>query len=393
MTNLGEDNHVTGDLLTLQLWMLMGAVGTSFQYQFSCREPATTCKWDHFTTLGLCSDVRNITDETQVECTGDQALGVNCTYDFPGRDQDEPIVTMVYSRGNQTTSPISARFNISSRSLFNETSGIPYTAFTAVKSTWHPPQPQLPPKAEVFHGIWYWCAQTFRNLTILNNIPQGDGRPDETLKLWSKKPVDVQLGRESPEDLSLDTQNWQFFDPSSSTVYNVSPGAVLGILYQLTVFFTRAGGDEVRMSHLVAPLDLPSFLYSVDLQVAAAGVATSLTNQIRTKDNGDNMNATMAVGTATYNQVYIRIQWAWALLPLLEVVLVVMLLGLTIWATRDDPQLKESMLPFLAIGLDDTIRTNLVQDGFRSAQDMEERARNIKVRFVEGNGVAGLVAI
>ncbi|KAF2802019.1 uncharacterized protein BDZ99DRAFT_212762 [Mytilinidion resinicola] len=52
-----------------------------------CASLATQCSWEDFTTLGLCSDFRNVTNITTHNCKYQDHSDTTpyfCTFDFPG---------------------------------------------------------------------------------------------------------------------------------------------------------------------------------------------------------------------------------------------------------------------------------------------------------------------
>lgn len=72
------------DLLHLQASIINNVAETIFQLHVECPTTATRCYWHDFTTLGICSDYRNVTDTVQSNCTGEASSGYfNCTYTFP----------------------------------------------------------------------------------------------------------------------------------------------------------------------------------------------------------------------------------------------------------------------------------------------------------------------
>ncbi|KAK7915086.1 hypothetical protein PG985_012789 [Apiospora marii] len=310
--------------------------------QFSCASPASRCTWPSFTTLGVCSSYRNITDSVTQECDMKENSSVwpNCSYHnipavrpnagYPmkmffggGTSQkgDQGLSTSCTSAGGIVTCTI-----IRARSVLDVISKEKFVDVTL-------PAP-LP--VEVLEVRWFWCSQTYTNLSVgggVHDKTEGDLRTEE-LKRYTE-----------PTTLQLATSD-------NHTRYEIQSSAEDGLGSQMFMFdsleFFSINKDPPKPK--VRGVDLAYHLLAADdIRELARRVADSFTTRIRNVEGptSDNLNATWVEGDAFMMEQYFDVRWPWLILPLFETVLAGVLLATTIYLTRGEPLLKTSVLAFL----------------------------------------------
>ncbi|KAJ5716203.1 hypothetical protein N7493_008114 [Penicillium malachiteum] len=110
------------------------------------------------------------------------------------------------------------------------------------------------------------------------------------------------------------------------------------------------------------------------LGVVAPRVAESLT-----KTNLQGSNITNIPGMVYTNELIVRVQWPWMILPTLLVVLGIMFFAYTMYASRQKIFWKSSMLALLFHGLDD--ETNVNRDECTTVSMMEKLAEGMHVQL------------
>ncbi|KAK8008230.1 hypothetical protein PG991_010781 [Apiospora marii] len=145
-----------------------------------------------------------------------------------------------------------------------------------------------PLSTEVLKIDWYWCSQTFTNVSV------GGGVQD-------KVHGDIYTEGLIVPNATIKTAD-RVTSKDNQTLYNISPM-----------------------------------------------MSDSLTTRIRDVEGptSDNLNATWVEGDAFKMEQYFDVRWPWLILPLLETVLAGLLLAATMYVTRGKPLLKTSVLAFL----------------------------------------------
>ncbi|OIW26634.1 hypothetical protein CONLIGDRAFT_482321 [Coniochaeta ligniaria NRRL 30616] len=371
------------DLLKLQSSMVNGASGQVPAPNFVCPSPATTCNWDRFTTLGLCSSFQNLTDVATANCTGNTFYRLDCTYDFPGRREDsEPPVTMYYNQVGTTNSPPTSLFSSIASDLHDgdDVSGS-YVGLTAVRVTNNDMDDMdgtTPPQTELLRSTWFWCSHTFHNVTAAQGLLSYEAMESQKLNFLSVV-------------TSSDGRDNQVYNAPNSTdtgaQYNITTNSELHLFHYFTTLLTR-GVNQSALPQWnygdpqTEDLDLGYFLYTSDLANVTADLATTVTNQIRSSSPGDNAKATMFAGRAYLTETYIRVRWAWLILPFATTALGAVLLALAILVSWKQPVLHSSVFPYVAYHFDDTVGDELRELKPESAENMSLAARGLCVKLV-----------
>ncbi|KAK8023594.1 hypothetical protein PG993_011660 [Apiospora rasikravindrae] len=404
-----EDTHRSyifvsnADLLHLQASIINSAVGTVFQPHVSCPAPATRCYWDEITTLGICSDYRDVTSTAVPNCTEpDRAGSINCTYTFPGMmDREEPDAALLMTWNQESTGGAGVRTMLFG-SLFhpNIKADVPsFGSLTAIKAIGeennkgHPTPVEgggmEPPPVQVSYAEFGWCEQRYHNITA---TPAGISYADinMTSERLDRTHTPVTLPGQPGNEMG--TYYESYVVNSTGQVYNISRMAsilsnVLSVLLESSVHnnIYRPDIDQnIQFNLGYALMNSPFDKVSSDL-------AAALTNQIRSADPGDNYNATTVRGKAEYNETYIRVRWPWMILPLVEVVLAALLLLASIIVTGGMPLWKTSGLAFLVAGGWEKEQFNTFTSVRKGREKMdketlEEWGKEVKARLISGGG-------
>lgn len=360
------------NLLKLQAAILNGASGHISQPTLNCPLPATSCEFGDMSTLGVCSEFKNMTDLARplTNCTGEIALEMNCTYDFPGRQLSR--IEMTYSTQGTTNGPASDLFRSTSTRQSNDATGyyLPLEAVKVVGTS----DGQDAPAVEVYQATWFWCVRTFDNVTA---SPTGLGSDTGRYEQLSF----VEITTAEAAGINSSDEFASYRANSTGKTYNITTKANQALWNYLGKFLSQYVYYHPLNRQEDGSLDIGSFLYTSDLGNITTNIATTLTNQIRSQSPGDNSEAVEADGTALFKEVYIHVRWGWFILPLVETVLVGFLLLLVMVATRRHPLLKESIVPYIIYGRDKEVRDALEESQPLTGGEMADAAKKVSVRL------------
>jgi hypothetical protein len=369
---------MTSNALVVRSALLRAITGDIFQPNFQCPHPARNCSWDEFTTLGVCYDTRNLTGMIRPNCS-ERLLGEGlasayvskCVYDVPAPEAPQlggnyvppnwyhwPLElsfprnsTEAFKTSYLWNSPQKTIFNTSSKMLGggNRNAYNEGAYFTTVKLFYDNNLifNNALPIVEILTTRWYLCAQTFRNVTA--------------------SPTELFFGDMVSEPLLSDNGPYGTFSGihrfkanSTEKQFSTKEGAK-GIWHALAIILDNRAIWKIP-GNSSSPLDTirsgdndndyAEFLYKVDHAELVDNVAKTATNLIRSTKPGDNNNATMFKGKADYQELFYEVRWQWLILPLAEVVAIVVLLGISIFLTRNQPLFKTSVAAYLLHGLD-----------------------------------------
>ena len=328
------------DLLSFQASMINGISGAVFQPNFRCPEPATECYWEELTTLAVCGDIRRVTNVTTHDCNGDDGV-LWCTYNFTGRSESDPDLSITFVYSPQVTMPSMLFRSFPGGDYVNEVIG----TLAVVNVTGGEPERPIPPPTEVYYSTWFWCAQTFQDITASSS-----GISQRTVK--TERLTDLDTAIIEPNDPEIALYSYQ--SNSTGMVYQVTMLAAENIFSYLGTILNATVYDPTY--HPIAPiegqLDIGGFLSRCDLNAFTQNLANTLTNQIRSSNPGDNANATTVLGQALYKVTFVKARWPWLIVPLIETLLTTVLLAVSIMLTRQQPLLKNSVVAFLVHGLE-----------------------------------------
>lgn len=360
------------DLFRLQSSLIDGISGAVFEPNFNC--PSDYCTFEDFTTLGICSAYQNLTSKIEMSCDDPDNPLFNCTYIFP--DGKGSTIARNITFGDLGKSQYleveSFRSWFDLTSLQNR-SGV----LSAVKVTnydlYRNKIPGIgfaypePPVTESYFTRFYWCAQTFRNVTA---IP----------RQLSYGSVDVEELNETEYHIGEGCSCTTFSSSKPGTYFTVDSTLVQYLMDYLQKILTQAVVNVAPYSPQVNTIDLANYLYTTNFQNLTVNLATTISNQIRSANPGDNKNASMVHGIAHTKEIYIHVRWSWTILPAATVLVTSMLLILAILVNMKHPLLKSSALALLFHGLDDDF-AGIHLDQLETAEKIEHAAKAMRVHL------------
>lgn len=369
------------DFFTLQSSIIDGIAGTIFQPNFDC--PAEYCTWDDLTTLGVCNTYENVTDTITINCGADyEDLALyNCSYEFPDRGESEAATQENMTFGDINKDPyLRADWFRSWFTANNSPDSIETLGWIhAVKVTSYSFCSQWfcgsgPPKTESYHGEFYWCAKTFRNVTAL---------PRE-LRFGAVETERLELIDEYVEPIwgTIADRYRVFVAPSSGTNFMVTVDALEYLpLYFRSLLTTSVENIYPFSPQINAVVDIANFLFTTNFENFTSNLATTLTNQIRSTNPGDNRNVTLLNGRAFVSETYIRARWQWLAFPATVTVVTTILLSLSIVINRNYPLFKGSALALLFHGLGEWPHSST--QSLNTVEDLEYTAKNMTTSLME----------
>jgi hypothetical protein len=363
-------------MLRLEAAVVNGIISTTFQPYFTCPQPATDCTWDDFTTLGVCRDFRDMSGKVWFNCTGSVNTELACEY-FLDESNDGFTLSATYSLASGTTP--SATTTLSNSSAWAGNWDLEFAVLRAPnlargegKKGW--PRDQ-PPETTIYYNKFYWCEKTYHNVTA---TPSRTVFTSSTSKLL-----------EFEERIEVGSEVYMVVGSNSTkNKYRIKNPPAHPLWLQMRTLLHGRGVRHLRRPDSASyskDLDISDFIRLTDLDIMAESIAATITNQIRSRDPGDNANSTTVQGQAFYDELFYYVRWPWITLNLVLVALVAVLLVITIIQTRSEPLLKSSLTALLFYGLEgwseDEISSLLPPKA--SAEGFESGSENFIVTLVE----------
>ncbi len=367
--------------------ILSGSTGLVPPHIFSCPLPATHCSWDDYNTLALCNSFQDLTSFATSNCTrkrgiistgpgqpvqGPDEVVFDCLYDYPGRRSwESPISTrwtgMQEGPNNFSTYEVTSFSSQAAMSTPDSLGGVNaslvFIKLGRAQDVVNVRDPTQFP-FQMSRVEWYLCEQEFRDVTA---TPQ-DLTPGKIIEqpVWPLRASTFSFNATSATGANITFLGniSTYFSPSTGSQYDIDLGITSGIFNELT--------NWMEGNFSISCMDLEPLASCIKVRVTASGsiplsylvrevptdeFATNITRainaQMHTKDPGDNVNLTILTGEAFSPQPYIEVQWPWLALPIAEVTFTVILLSLSIIATRGQPLFKTSILGVILYGVGD----------------------------------------
>jgi hypothetical protein len=389
------------DLFNLQASIINGARGQVFQPPFNCPEPATECRWKDIRTLGICRDIKDVSNTTTYKCSGSTTLLLNCTYSIPDRiDEDtEPIIVSYSQDANVQNIPKTTLF----RSLPGSGQEVGSLATVRVTNPERglPKVETTPPATEIFYTTFYWCEKVFHNITASSgNLHINEDPTGKRLNVAGGITDIVTIDGHKNLDNKMNAAYFSLPSNETNIIYNISRSTVSFIFNYMTILFdtTALQTSENRGAPDRSIIDLAQYFLFHNISDITQNVSDSLTNQLRggrtqtLQDLGDNANATTSSGEAYWNETYVKVRWAWLIIPLLETVLVSILLVVTIVVTWNEVLFKTSVAALFVHGLDGWREDEVEVGEPETAEKLEKRMEGMVAGFErDGGGVLKFV--
>jgi hypothetical protein len=113
--------------------------------------------------------------------------------------------------------------------------------------------------------------------------------------------------------------------------------------------------------------------------VTASHAHRTVTNLIRSQAHGDNINATMLLGDAITNLVFVKVRSPWLILLILETVFAAAFLMTSIIMSQGRNHLyKSSILALLFHGLSGWTELELMVQGLEVPENLQKQAKTMK---------------
>lgn len=373
------------DLARFQASVISALAGDVFQPYSNCPLPATRCEWSEFSSLGVCTAVKNVTEQTKRKCEEEDKGVSNCTYIVP--------LTLESPEGGKNTT-ISMKYHQSTENDGSEKSHVLRTSFVPGgkdvvgqfvvvrhrNDSWGDESSE-PKSPEVLVSDLRWCQKLYRGVSTSDNAPgPSPDSVDETLLQFASN--EFEAGR------------WflKFTTPDGKENYTITRDLeeylpmYLGQVLAVELEQEMAHGVASRLD-LSRALKSPGFLSTeTDVDRLISNLADTLTNQLRTNAAGDNRNATAVNGTALINEPVITVRWEWFILPLMEVFLTVVLLFWVIVINRDGPLLKTSVMAYLVYPLRGWRQDEMSVSGRQTCEKLDRLAEVMRGRMGESGG-------
>lgn len=397
--------------LKLHLTLLNQLANTSVQPDLDCPSPATRCDFDKLSTLGLCRNYSNVTDSTSRSCTRypypagtfDHIIGehpsdyINCTYTVKGVDTFRNLTInfggpdgFVYDSFRSILDVIDSETSL--RGVFNESYDIA-RMFTIrvddIKNDAFFYDGDLDiPSAQVAMTNWYWCEQTYTDVSMNRLDGKMSGLTDPTttpLLVWVIESGGMEgLTFTTPASTSeyysdfLEVQFMnQLFLIDAIHTKTLDP-SLEGTRTHYTYTGGYANDPNNTEDYVVDTFGMANFMSNVDMSELTQNIAMAITNSVL--QAGDNQNFTTTKGTTFVRTPYYHVRWAWLILPLLEALATAVLLVLTMWL-NSLPLLKSSNIALLAHGPEDAV--NYRVDGAETTGKWDDFGKGLQVILME----------
>lgn len=328
-----------------------------------------------------------MTDTVEVSCVGSFDIQQNCSYRFPievpiNSANLAPFVLNVsyaeqVSDTSKPTSIFASRGDIGV-SPGSDSTRVDAAVLFAIKMT-NDSRASLTdtPQTEAYYSTWYWCEQSYYNVTADPGRITNADFTSEMLSHPVNLTVEGDLG--GAEYLPLIANSTGHAFSISATTNN----ALFPCLYELLTRdivdrYPHAGSNLDDDS-----LDLSTFLYTTDFKTFTKNLASTLTNQVRSMTPGDNNNATTFTGDVFVKEVYIRVTWPWLIIPITETLATAVLLVYCIVLSKHCRLLKTSLIALLVHGLDGWGADEIVLPDSEDAEKLETVAEGLRARFIE----------
>lgn len=333
-----------------------------------------------------------MTDKVEVDCVGTFDDQQNCSYRFPidipiNSENLAPFVINV-SYAEQSTGMSKPTSIFASHGDIGVSPGSDDGIFAAVLfavKMINNSRASLSdaPQTEAYYSTWYWCEQSYHNVTAVTGRLSNAEFTSEVLS--SPANYSNEYGLDGSLYLPLIANSTGHAFSISATSNNALFQYLYNLLTRDIVDMYPHSGSNFDFDD--DSLDLSTFLYTTDVKNFTENLAKTLTNQIRSVAPGDNSNATLFAGDVFIKEVYIRVRWPWLIIPIVETLTTAVLLVSCILLPRHSRLLKTSLIALLVYGLDGWSADGINLPDSEDAEKLESMAEGMRARFMEdGDG-------
>lgn len=353
----------------MQSAIVNGLLGISLTPAFHCS--TGNCTWPAITKLGICSSCTNVTAQSPKTCSA--------------RNSSTSTQTCIYK--TPANIPLTATNGLGANGTYtylNTTVDPTYTedhqpllSFAILRS---PPTAHLttdgvlPP--DIFECTFQWCAQRTSNFRVHNAVLHPGTTATTPLKIpftngtWTP----TYLNGRVYATLVAAADAWDGNGSRTFYVHSADYSSTRQVLASLLVtqlasFNADTGG------FLVAPV----LLFADDLPQKMSAIAATMTDLIQRCGNGS-----AVVGQAFQERTFVRVRWAWLVLPAVLVVAAAGVLQAEVVVNRRRGGLlwKSSVLPLLFYGFERPVDAPVGE----KLSGVEARAWAVEARLGEGRG-------
>ena len=368
----------------MQAAILTGLYNGAGQPLLSC--PTGNCTWTGVTTLGVCSECEDITDQIETKCPGrtiENNGQYECDYLMP---QDLILSGWIHSYGGSGIFS-QTRWNSSAADLdimeSNLSRGDPalLTVFEAIELSQRKGDELPSPKGS--RCTFAFCTKTYPEVHVTNGISDMSAPEEDILLLdqVSNRTCGPSCGPEFFWDMVANTS---VHDARDHSKYSVNLADYANIQNYMQELFS-IGWDDVSSSTRVPKLTHPitpdvgrELANANDVKQMIQAVAESMTEYIRTGPN-----STSQTGQSFINKTFIEIHWGWLAYPIGLMVFTLVLLVTVIVKTRINNTIawKSSSLALLFHKLEGW---EMPEHGISSSQELNRMANKMRVKLAEG---------
>jgi hypothetical protein len=367
-------------MLNNEMRLRDGVAGATINPFVSCPKPSTNCTWPEISTLAICSDFKDVTASISSNCTvqsinvlKNSNASIVCNYTSPDINFQNRNLMIDFGRMGLPLANLSQFLSFQSvldagnkdnvteigQLIVARVVGDLANASINLNNT------STLPALQVTRSKWYWCKNTYHNVTLLNGefinlqpvksealihdryVPAG---PVGFFDYFNSSASDQHVTNFRGDHFR---DRFRTIDTRIAFIPSQSPGHTAANRTVATGEQFPIGKKLPETEYSQDPLHFADFMATANIQKATSNIATALTNEfLRAPDNGgDNMNMTTTRGKAYAYDTYIKVRWAWLSLPLLMIVCTCILLIITI-VVNEQPLLKHSSVALLAHRLD-----------------------------------------
>lgn len=322
---------------------------------FECE--TAECTWPASATLGICSSCFDVTDISKGSCEGD-SKSLDCLFDVPGFGELEGTVQPGGPMPLINTTTIDGVYD-ATPSFYNLS-----TLVVAESTNW---------TAKLTSCELSWCAWTYTNATSKGttlDLGPSQQYPLNFTGTWDKTNTTSNL-----DDTQSVCTVLGDYPTALNKTFTISQGKEYFLKYAVKLILKAGyqGADFYTQLTLAT-----SSLDYTDTTTMTSNLAAFMTNALRTQDG------LQSIGTAWQSVTFIRVRWAWLILPAVLVVAA----GVLLWATVLQSQRyntvlwKTSLLAFLFCSTN-AWKTDMgvCGDNARSLEAMELASKSMEVRL------------
>lgn len=304
---------------------LRGLYSGVAQPMFSC--PSGNCTWTDLTTLGICGECEDITNQIEIKCSGwytprNSSDYYLCRYRMPSNQTlDGWLMSPAPAHTMWNSSAVQMDMSSSVDATFAQIEAIQLSdVITAADGT------QVLPSPKASRCTFAFCSKTYAQINVTNGV-LSISTPQESILMLGNRSNESCLPSKCTTPLyqnmisqSLVSHNY------TRSIYSINYADRESITVFLTNMFDTGWGD-LGLSD-VTQYGRP-LAYSQDLNQTVKSIAASMTEVIRTGPN-----STTEVGVSYVERTFIVIRWGYLAYPIALVLLTMVVLVAVIIETR-----------------------------------------------------------